>query len=264
MKYSTTYPITASNIDERYRLSIDGLLTFHENTVARYMTLLNLAAFDIQKTDRTWVISEINLELPTPPSIWSEDIRITLWLSEMSSLRVWFDFIAEEVHSGKIAAKGNSCWSLISMSERRLIPCGGLIPESMLVNELSIGPHRKRNADKVSPDIFSSIEHRVNPLDLDFNGHMNNRRYVSMALLSFGQSTLSLKRPDRLGIRFLKEARLGDTLSAKTFAMEESDSFVSKITLEGTSEEICRVTSHWIPKEEVPDIADVNYVRNPR
>ena len=54
MKYTTIYPITAAQITAQYRLTIDGLLTFHESTIARYLTTLNLAAFDVQKEDRTW------------------------------------------------------------------------------------------------------------------------------------------------------------------------------------------------------------------
>ncbi|MCR4825110.1 MAG: hypothetical protein K5849_07135, partial [Bacteroidales bacterium] len=100
MKYSTIYQITAAQIDGNYRLTTDGLLTFHENTVARYFTTLGAAAFDLQKEDKTWVISEINLSLPEPPVMWSEDVEVTVWVSEMSALRVWIDFTARELHSG--------------------------------------------------------------------------------------------------------------------------------------------------------------------
>ena len=86
MKYSTRYPITAAHINAQYRLTIDGLLTFHENTIARYLTSLGLAAFDMQKQDKTWVISEINLELPEPPTMWSEDVEVSVWVSEMSKV----------------------------------------------------------------------------------------------------------------------------------------------------------------------------------
>ena len=75
MKYSTIYPITAANINADYRLTVDALLNFHESTVARYFTTLGVAAFDVQKEDRTWVISEINLDLPVPPVMWSEDVE---------------------------------------------------------------------------------------------------------------------------------------------------------------------------------------------
>ncbi|MBR6416096.1 MAG: hypothetical protein IKS22_08335 [Bacteroidales bacterium] len=263
MKYSAQYPITASNIDREYRLSVDGLLTFHENTVARYMTLLGLAAFDLQKTDRTWVISEINLLLPEPPSIWSEDIRITLWISEMSSLRAWFDFIAEEVHTGKEVAKGNSCWSLISMSERKLLPCSGLIPEDRVIPEFAAGPHRKRPLPFEEDGRREGILHKVNRLDLDFNGHMNNRRYIPMVVLSLGEEYLSGRRPDSLNIRFLREARLGDSLSTYIFPTSEEDTFVGKILSDEGGEEVCRITLHWREREETEDIASTNYVRNP-
>ena len=87
MKYSTTYPITASQMDGNYRLTVDGILSYHENTVARYLTSLGLAAFDMQKQDKTWIISEINVEMPGVPAIWTEDVTFTVWISEMSSLR---------------------------------------------------------------------------------------------------------------------------------------------------------------------------------
>lgn len=87
MKYSTTYQITAAQITAQYRLTIDGLLTFHENTIARYLTTLGLAAFDVQKKDMTWVITEIYLSLPEPPTMWSENVEMTVWVSEMGTLR---------------------------------------------------------------------------------------------------------------------------------------------------------------------------------
>ena len=262
MKYSTIYPITAAQITAQYRLTIDGLLTFHESTIARYLTTLNLAAFDVQKEDRTWVISEINLELPEPPTMWSEDVELTVWVSEMSTLRVWFDFTAREVHSGKVTARGNSCWSLISMSERKLLHCGGVIPESELVSELAAGTHRKRAVMKFCEDPAETLSHTINLIDLDFNGHTNNRRYVQMALVCFPPEFLATHRPDFLNIRFLKESRMGDTIGSETHPTDNPDTFVGLI-VNGNGQELCRVSSHWREKEPLPDIAMVNLVRNP-
>lgn len=261
MKYSTTYPITASQINDAYRLTVDGLLTFHENTVARYFTTLGLAAFDMQKQDKTWVISEINLELPEPPSMWTEDITVTVWVSELSPLRVWIDFLAEEVHTGKVTARGNSCWSLISMSERKLVSCEGLMPASELVPEFAAGPHRKRTVMRFAGEPADTLGHTVNLIDLDFNGHTNNRRYVQMALVCFGPEFLAAHRPDFLNIRFLKESRMGDDIVNETHPTDDPDTFVGRI-LSGRGDEICRVSSHWRTKEPLPDIADTNYIRN--
>lgn len=262
MKYTSVYPITASQIDADYRLTVDGILAFYENTVARYFTTLNLAAFDLQKCDMTWVISEINLELPAPPSMWSEDIEIELWVSEMSSLRVWTDFVAREVHSGAVAARGNSCWSVISMSQRRPVSCEGFIPAGELRPELVAGPHRKRASVKIADTPSDTIEHRVNLIDLDFNGHTNNRRYVQLALSCFDTAFLGGHRPVSLGIRFIRESRFGEGLVCKTYPSDGEMAFVG-IICNGSGEELCRVSSRWREKEAIPDIADVNLVRNP-
>jgi len=261
MKFQTIYPITAAQIDASYRLTIDGILSFYENTVARYLTVLGLAAFDLQKDDKTWVITEINLEQPEPSTMWSEEVEMTVWISEMTPLRVWLEFEAREVHSGKVSAKGNGCWSLISMSERKLVPCGGLIPESEFVKELA-GSHRRRGVVKHAEDAVATLMHTVNRIDLDFNGHTNNRRYVQMALSCFDDTYLSERRPDFLNIRFIHESRIGDEIETLTHPTDDPSLFVSRV-LNSRGEEICHVLTHWREKEAVPDISDVNLIRNP-
>lgn len=248
-------------MDGNYRLTIDGILSFHENTVARYLTSLGLAAFDMQKQDKTWIISEINLDLPGEPAIWTEDIILTVWISEMSSLRIWFEFTAVESHTGRMAARGNSCWSLISMSERKPVSCDGLIPLDELVPEMLLGPHRRRKQLNRADEPCDTIGHTINQIDLDFNGHTNNRRYIQMALICLKPDFIEKHRPDSLSIRFIHESRMGDTIKSHTFPTEEPSTFLC-ITTNGLGQELCRVTSHWKEKEPLSDISEFNYIRN--
>ena len=247
MKYSTTYQITSAQMDGRYRLTVDGILTFHENTIARYLTTLGLAAFDLQKQDRTWVISEINLEMPAPPTMWTEDIEVQVWVSEMSSLRIWMEFTMKEVHSGVLAARGNSCWSVISMSERKLLSCEGLIPDAELIPELAAGPHKKRAVMKFQNGPINTLQHSVNLIDLDFNGHTTNRRYVQLALVCFEPSFLEAYRPDSLNIRFIHESRMGDELVCQTHPADAPQTFVGRI-INGYGQEICKISSQWVKR----------------
>ena len=261
MKYSTTYPITASQMDGNYRLTVDGILSYHENTVARYLTSLGLAAFDMQKQDKTWIISEINVEMPGVPAIWTEDVTFTVWISEMSSLRIWFDFVGVEAHTGVVAARGNSCWSLISMSGRKPVACDGLIPEQEVVDELVIGPHRRRKPGNMAAEPVESMDHTINLIDLDFNGHTNNRRYIQMALACFEPGFINAYRPDMLNIRFIHESLMGDTVRTATYPSDDDNTFIG-ISTNGQGQELCRVTSRWREREPLPDISDFNYIRN--
>lgn len=262
MTFTRRYTITTAEMDAHYRLTVDGLLTFHETTIATYLTTLYLAAFDLHKVDKAWVLSEINLELPEPPTMWSEDVEMTVWVSEMSPMRVWFDFTAMEAHTGKLVARGNSGWALVSMSERKLLSCEGLIPEGEVYRELAAGPHRKRTVMKYKPEPDSTLQHTINRIDLDFNGHTNNRRYIQMALVCFDDAFLETNRPAFLNIRFGKESRMGDSIANYTHSTDDPSVFVGRI-INGRGEEICRVSSRWRAKEPLPDIAEVNYVRNP-
>lgn len=263
MKHRIIYPITSAQIDAQYRLTVDGILTFHENTVADYFTSLNAAAFDVQKEDKTWVISEINLELPAPPTMWTESIEMTTWISELTPMRAWLEFEARERHSGVLVARGYSCWSLISMSERKLVPCQGYLPETEVVKEYAAGPHRKHTSMHFADTPVATLGHTINRIDLDFNGHTNNRRYVQMALVCFDEAFLQAQRPDFLNIRFVRESRLGEHIANYTYPTEDPKAFVGQIK-NGAGEEICRVSSHWTPREPLADIAEVNLIRHSR
>jgi hypothetical protein len=55
---------------------------------------------------------------------------------------------------------------------------------------------------------------------------------------------------------------MGDEIVNETYSTEAPDTFVGRV-VNGRGDELCRVASHWIPKEQLPDIAEVNLVRNP-
>ncbi len=290
MKYFSRYPITCAEMDAQYRLTVDGVMTFHEDAVAKYLTTLNLAAFDLQRNfGNTWVITEINMDLKETPALWAQDVEVAVWPSEVSAFRVWFEFEARVAsresttegqggqgsRGGRVMARGNSCWSTISVAERKVVPCGDLLPAEEVVAELAAGPHRKRGLAQRSGQPTASFGHTVNLMDLDMNGHTNNRRYVAMALSCFDKKFLTGNRPDSLNIRFVKESRLGDALTVASYPLEDGETnkenlqksagqatFLGQVT-NAAGDEICRVCSHWTPKEPAHDMPVNNPVRNP-
>lgn len=80
--------------------------------------------------------------------------------------------------------------------------------------------------------------------------------------MCFDDVFLEANRPEFLNIRFGKESRMGDSIANYTHSTDDPSVFVGRI-VNGRGEEICRVSSRWRAKEPLPDIAEVNYVRNP-
>ena len=96
-----------------------------------------------------------------------------------------------------------------------------------------------------------------------------------MALSCFDKEFLTGNRPDSLNIRFVKESRLGDALTVASYPLEDGETneenlqksagqatFLGQVT-NAAGDEICRVCSHWTPKEPAHDMVVNNPVRNP-
>ena len=139
--------------------------------------------------------------------------------------------------------------------------CDGLIPEQEVVDEFVIGPHRRRKPSNMAAEPVESMDHTINLIDLDFNGHTNNRRYIQMALACFKPGFIKAYRPDMLNIRFIHESLMGDTVRTATYPSDVDNTFIG-VSTNGQGQELCRVTSRWREREPLPDISDFNYIRN--
>ena len=91
-KYRHTYTSTASDITPLYRLTPNAMLMYFQDSFARLMTIHGVAAFDIVKQRRMWVITEVQMDVQPTATYWSEDFTVEIWVSELSSLRIYCDF----------------------------------------------------------------------------------------------------------------------------------------------------------------------------
>ncbi len=91
-KYRHTYTSTASDITPLYRLTPNAMLMYFQDSFARLMTIHGVAAFDIVKQRRMWVITEVQMDVQPTVTYWSEDFTVEIWVSELTSLRIYCDF----------------------------------------------------------------------------------------------------------------------------------------------------------------------------
>lgn len=91
-QYTHRYSLTAADMDTRYRMTPNAVLLYYQDCWARYMSCLHLAAFDVIKENRIWVITEFNAWFEDQTAFWSDDIEVTVWNSEISALRLYAEF----------------------------------------------------------------------------------------------------------------------------------------------------------------------------
>ena len=143
-----------------------------------------------------------------------------------------------------------------------LTPIQQFIP---ILPEVTSDNHRKRRFP-TDGTTLQQLEHRVNPINLDFNGHVNNRTYLSIAMQSADEPFMDAYAIRCLTIHWLKETFLGDTLLCRLTLLPNIDSpdsvyhYLHTITRHAaapvesaaapTTEIAAQVYSEWVPRKQ--------------
>ncbi|MBQ7210412.1 MAG: hypothetical protein IJS05_05910 [Paludibacteraceae bacterium] len=256
--YTHRYSITAADMDTRYRMTPNAVLLYFQDCWARYMSCLHLAAFDIVKIHRLWVITEFIVWLEPQTAYWSDDIDVTVWNSEAGSLRLYSEFRIKRSDTIEVA-HGYACWTLLDTEAHRLAQLTPILPQISILPEQTSPTHKKRRFT-AEETTLQQIEHRVNPINLDFNGHVNNRTYLSIAMQSADETFIDAHAVRCFTIHWLKETFLGDTLTCRLSLLpNDTDNQVYKYlhTISRQDQQIAaQVYSEWVPRTIKIDVTE--------
>ena len=253
-KYRHTYTATASDITPLYRLTPNAMLMYFQDSFARLMTIHNVAAFDIVKQRRMWIITEIQIDFQPTVTYWSEEFTMELWVSELTSLRIYCDFRIVRTDNEQLIASGTSQWNILNLDTKRLEATDFLADKLMVVPELMTASHKKKRFPK-TPTFDLQMEHCATRLDLDFNFHVSNRSYVSIALLTMPDNVLASQMLSSLVVHWLHETYLDETLTCRMSRLEDGAYLHQLTNSEGVV--ACELLSRWQPLAETADVSFV-------
>lgn len=253
-KYSSTYTIIGDNMySYNYRLTPISLLMFIQDSFARLTTVNNVAAFHIIKNNLIWVITEINVEFIKELPFWSEDIKVEIWVSEVSGLKVYTDY--KVYNRGEIIAMGNMLWLVIDKESKKICRVDQFADKLDQYDELVLGKHTKFILPEQREKIVE-ITYTTNYADVDMNDHVNNKSYIRIAEMTAPESFERTHMPKMLKVKFNRETFLGDVLTCTAYATDKQNNFVHKITKEGIS--VCDIETLWAERTDNTNIADFN------
>ena len=253
-KYRHTYTATASDITPLYRLTPNAMLMYFQDSFARMMTIHNFAAFDIVKQRRMWVITEVQIDVQPTVTYWSEDFTVEIWVSELTSLRIYCDFRIFRKDNGQLIASGTSQWNILNLDTKRLETTDFLVDKLTVVPEFMTASHKKVRFPKAQ-SVDMQMEHRATRLDLDFNFHVSKRSYVTIALLTMPDEALSSQTLSSVTVHWLHETYLDDTLTCRMSRTDDGCYLHTLANAEGTV--VCELMSRWQPLPEIPEVSEV-------
>ena len=251
-KYSKSYTIILDDMEySQYRLRPISAIMYIQDAFARYTATKKMAAYDLFATKQYWIVTEFNIDFVDLLPFWSEEIKVEIWVSEVSKLKVYTDF--NIYHDDKIFAKGNALWFVIDKNSKRPAKTDVVMERFEICNELAIGNHTKFLIPETK-DKCGEIKHTINLSDMDFNNHVNNKSYMNIAETTVPEEFKKNNVIKQIKVKFNRETFLNDVLTCSAYKTDTESLYVHKIEKDGIS--VCDIVTLWQQKQNTENIVD--------
>lgn len=239
--YQQKYSIVASDMDITYHMTPNAIMLYFQDCFARFLTSKHLAAFDIIKDDLIWIIYDLEVDFVKERPLWSSEMKVKIKFTEISAIKIYVDFLLCDAND-EIFAQGTSVWAIINQKTKRPFPAKELLDKGDIKAE---GTHLKSNVveDITNKTPLKDVQHVVNVTDLDFNGHVCNRTYLTISIATQPLEFIKKYSPKYMHIKFNREAFFGETLTVKVSNDGEEKYWYDIVNSKGKN--ICNIYSVW-------------------
>lgn len=198
------------DVDRNNRLSPAALFNFFQEVAGNHATELGVGKDDLLRSNQAWVLSRMTALMHRRPG-WRETITVRTWPRGTERLFAMREFDITDGF-GTTIAQGRSAWLIVDLDKFR-----PLRPQAFIEN-LPTNPEMPTLADGAGsltarPELEQVGNRRAAYSDIDYNGHVNNARYVQWIQDILDEPVLNSANQFRLDINYLAEIRPRETIS---------------------------------------------------
>ncbi|HEY9592867.1 MAG TPA: acyl-ACP thioesterase domain-containing protein [Spirochaetia bacterium] len=215
MPYTHEEPFTVCtwDVDRSDRLTMASAFNFCQEVAGNHARELGVGAEWMRERKLAWVLSRMSLVLTTRPG-WGARLVVRTWprgTDRLFAVRHYELFAADGARLGV----GRSAWIALNMETlrpRRVESLGVAIPDNPGLDAMADGAAAVEAREGLSP----RGEHLAGYSDIDYNGHVNNARYVQWIQDAVPLEDLLAAPSLRMDINYLAEVKPGDRAILET------------------------------------------------
>jgi acyl-ACP thioesterase len=202
-------PIRFGAIDKSDRMSLNAVFQFFQEAAISHAENLGVGREEMARTGLAWILSRMTVLVERRPK-YCETVTVRSWPRGWEKLFAIRDYeIRDKDNIAAISAR--SAWLIVDLEKRRPIrPQAAMdnLPPNQELQALpveaggNIGLKERTNLQKIT-------ERKALYTDLDYNGHVNNVRYIQWIEDATDRQILEKADKMRLDINYLSEI-LGD------------------------------------------------------
>jgi acyl-CoA thioesterase FadM len=241
LPFTDAYTVRVSEMDECYRLEAHQLCAYFQDAIACHYADLGLAAYDLQRENRTWLLVGMRIDYLDQMPVWRTRVNVEIWPREVGRIRLYNDLIARSA-AGEVIARGTSCFLIADQESRRPVPLDSYAGRLEVHDEAALPGFRFRRIAAPEGETHS-LAQVVRGHDTDFNDHLNSLRTLVWALEAIPRPFRERRTLASIDVRFLQEAYYGDTIVSNVTC--QGDAVYHQLLREEDGAEICRMLSTW-------------------
>ncbi|MGN1047952.1 MAG: acyl-[acyl-carrier-protein] thioesterase [Eubacteriales bacterium] len=230
MYYQGAYTPRPSDYNRNGKLSYEAILQILECAAGDHSASAGDSIACANKSGIAWILTEWRVQIVRRPEN-GETLNITTWVrGKAPASTVYRDFLLSDENGSEII-RAEAKFALFDMKTGRLVR----VDEELF---LSYQPEEKvifDNAPRLrSAAIYDGeAEIKLRSSDMDFNGHLHNTRYITLALEGLENADSKKRDFSEFHIVYLKPVRDGNAVQIKSFATETG--YLIEICSENTS-----------------------------
>lgn len=205
--FQKQFDICYSHLDPLRRVKLTALLDFLQDVATAHSDSLGLTLENMRRDGAFWVLVSFDITLHALPQI-DDRITVETWSSGIKTIYGYRNFRMLNMN-GDILLEASSVWVYMGWDTMRPLR---VPPEkaALFAPQSSAAPLRKLNLPHPQCET-PALTYRVMRHDIDTNQHMNNVKYLELALETLPKP-LWERIPCRIELQFLHAVTYGNPL----------------------------------------------------
>jgi len=221
--WQESVPVRFGSIDTSDKLTLDAIFQFFQEAAICHAENLGVGREAMAQTGQAWILSRMTVLVDRRPEYF-ETVSVRSWPRGFEKLFAIRDYCIKD-KDDRAAVSARSAWLIVDMEKRRPLRPQAVMEKLPLNEELNAvtpeiaaitGLAERDNLQKVS-------ERKALYTDLDYNGHVNNARYINWIEDALDPQILTKAEKMRIDINYLNEVRPGETVELLFAAIQPDE-----------------------------------------
>lgn len=215
-----SFTIRPFEVDFRNKLTLPLLINYLLNVAGYHASARGFGMEDINKNNRSWVLSRVAIEMNSYP-INNDEIRIQTWVENVMKMFTLRNFAILDKEN-KVYGYAKTVWAMIDTNTRKPVLLNDEKINSYICDKECPIERSIKFASPTSEGVLCD-DFNVKYSDIDINQHLNSSKYVEYIVDAFSLQEFQHNNISRFEVEFIEECLFGERIQIYKTTINEKD-----------------------------------------